>query len=192
MNVAELPGNADSSAMPNCITEVGSIIELQSLPETILKTRFNERYFERHINKIRGHPSSVGGFVENTAVVEDTAYLGPHALALDKSYIGDSAKICGWAVLSESSRATGQTFISGYVRLMGNSHADGLSRLYHNARLEGNGSVRDNAELHNNTIVCGCGIAAGNTVLTGNTVLEGNNSRVCRSTKPERIFQTDK
>ncbi len=70
-----------------------------------------------------------GGWVANTATVEETAYIGP------------DARIYGYARISGNAWVFGNARIYGYARISGNSRIYGTTRVYGNALVSGNARV---------------------------------------------------
>jgi carbonic anhydrase/acetyltransferase-like protein (isoleucine patch superfamily) len=75
-----------------------------------------------------------GGFVANTARVEDSVFVGPHALVYGK------AELTGRVCVVDSAQVSGSAKLSGDVIVSGNCWVDhgtfSTGRLYKNERVQ--------------------------------------------------------
>ena len=74
-----------------------------------------------------------GGWVANTAKIEETAYIGPNA-----QVYGD-ARVSGNALVYDDAR------VSGYAQVYGNAQVSGNARVYGDAQVYGNAQVSGDA-----------------------------------------------
>ena len=66
---------------------------------------------------VEGHVhNNGGGFVANTAEVEDTVYIGPDAAVCDHAEVYDYAEVTGYAT-----RVFGNAWVFGSARVSGNA-----------------------------------------------------------------------
>jgi NDP-sugar pyrophosphorylase family protein len=90
-----------------------------------------------------------GGWVEHTASVADSAYVGPDAVVREKAYVDNCASICNRAIVS------------------------GCARIEDDVLIEGNALVRDTALVRNSVVVKGRAKICDSAQVSGNAVISG-------------------
>jgi len=120
--------------------------------------------------------SNGGGWVDNTATVHSTAYVGPNAMVLGSARVYNNARIEDYAVIKGSAIVQDNAVISGYAvvmdnaRVRGNAKARDRAIVEDNAIVEGNGVVEDYAHLSGSINIEDSAIARGVCVPWGGTI----------------------
>ena len=92
-------------------------------PEGLLRDQWDQHWNRRD--------KTVGGWVQNTAEVADSAYVAPGAIVMDSAKIRDhaeildSALICGWAVVCGRAVVSGCAVVTDEAEIGGNCHLTG-------------------------------------------------------------------
>jgi len=121
--------------------------------------------------------SNGGGWVKNTATVDDTAFVGPNALIYDNARVSgtarvsDTACVYGTARVSDTACVYGNAWVSGTARVSDNACVYGNACVSGNAWVSGTARVFDNACVYGNAMVFGDAMVYGNTKVVG--VLSG-------------------
>ncbi len=87
-----------------------------------------------------------GGWVQDTARVDLSAYVGPDA----------------WV--------TGNAKVYEFARVMGNAHVWGNAQVFGYAQVRGNAIVYGNAQVYGNAVLSGEAAVSGNTILSSGFV----------------------
>jgi len=110
------------------------------------------------------HPNG-DGWVQNTALVSDTAYIGPDAMVYDYAQVHDNsivrndAKVFGGALVSDSAQIYGHAEIHGsakvcqYAKVFGHAEVCDTAYVYGNAMVYGTAILRGNAKVHSDAVV---------------------------------------
>ena len=80
-----------------------------------------------------------GGFVADSAKVEATTFVGPHARVLDRAKVLGNSRIEDWAVVRGDATVRDRAVVSGHALI------DDRGRVEENARVADYGLVKDNA-----------------------------------------------
>lgn len=94
----------------------------------------------RHVNP----DGSVGGWVAETALVEDTCYVSPDAQVFEYAAVRDNAKICEESIVCE------------FAEVMGNAIIDDTSMVCGNAKISDNAYIGGQSIISGDTRVGGC------------------------------------
>ncbi|MFI1773478.1 DUF6055 domain-containing protein [Thalassobellus citreus] len=109
---------------------------------------------------IAGAPhSNGGGFVANTARVDATAYVGPHAVVLDYARITGLARIEGKAIITGNSTISGNAIVKDFARVR-------------YSQVKDNAVISEYAYLIENNVVTGDAQVRGNSVIMNNKINE--------------------
>lgn len=101
-----------------------------------------------------------GGWVANTATVDNDCFVGPYARVFEnarvsgQSIINDSASVFGNATVCIGSRVYGDAMIYDSASIRGNARVSGFSKVYGNSRVMDNAQIYESAEIFENAIVC--------------------------------------
>lgn len=104
------------------------------------------------------HPNG-GGWVADTAFVEDTCFVGPYATVYDNAQVSgnvkvnDYAKIYGDAVLMDNVKVYGNAEVFDNAKIKKNARVCGNAIVYGKALVTDNSSVFDNAEVYDEAIL---------------------------------------
>jgi len=132
---------------------------IQSAPEDVHLKR------ENHWHQ---HPRGLG-WVEDTAHVAESAYVGPDA------QVFEYARVCEDAQVFENARVYGNARVCRYAQVYGdarvseNARVSGNARVYGHARVSGDAQVYGYARVSENAWVYGYAQVYGNTQLISGT-----------------------
>lgn len=137
-------------------------------------------------SNIKGHRhNNGGGFVANSAQVDESVYVGEDAMVLDSAIVtgnariedsaivrgaakvGGSAKILDHALVQGSARVDGSATLSGY------SIADGLSKITDQAHIGGQAIINGEAEVSEYGQVLESALVSGFYTVSGHAVVKG-------------------
>ena len=150
-----------------------------------------------HVNYTHGHPhSNGGGWVSGGADVDDSVYIGPHAVILgddveltgnvrveDYAIIGNNVTARDNAVIGDHAVVSGDPFrfagenkvnISGNAVIGGRAVLYGVCSVSDNAKVLQKAFITDKVSLTDNAVAKGTAYLYGNAVYSGNTVLDGD------------------
>ena len=86
------------------------------------------------------HPNG-GGWVQNTASVEEAAFIGPRAIVSDKARVSGVARVSGEALVSGEARVSGDAQVSGEARVSGKARVSGEAQVSGVAWVSGEAQV---------------------------------------------------
>lgn len=118
-----------------------------------------------------------GGFVANTAEVEDSFYvfIGPNAKVCDNAkIIGSNARVFDNAKVFGNAQISGNVGIYDDAQVGGNARVAGNARVSENAQVGGNAVIMGNAQVYGHAIVRGDAVVAGNVRVSGDAIIEGD------------------
>lgn len=133
--------------------------------------------------------SKGGGWVEDTAHVDENCFIGSYAQVfgnarvIDKAIVNDYARVYGNAMIYGQAKVYGDSIVCENAQVYGNAKVSGFSKVYGNARISGNASlyelcevygdaiVRDNAQVLDHAKVYGKGDVYNSIKLYGNCVV---------------------
>lgn len=116
-----------------------------------------------------------GGWVANTATVDDSCFVAPYARVFDNAsvsgnaFIGDAASVFGNATITGNARVYGDAMVFDHATVKDNARVSGFckiceyatvlgnSQVYESAEIYGNAIITDNAEIYDNAKVFGKG-----------------------------------
>ena len=122
------------------------------------------------------HPRG-GGWVADTATVDDTCFVGPYARVFDNAYvtgnaiINDGASVFCNASVSNHAKVYGDAMIYDNASVRDNARVSGFSKVFGNARVMDNAQVYENAEIYDNAIVCNNAEVYDNSKVFGNGIV---------------------
>jgi carbonic anhydrase/acetyltransferase-like protein (isoleucine patch superfamily) len=124
------------------------------------------------------HPNG-GGWVANTASVDDSAYAGPRARVYgdagvrDNASVEDNAHVFGDAQVYGNARVCDNATASGDAQIGGTTQIFGTAWVYGEAWIYGNARVFGSAWIYGNTEVCGEAQVYGNAQVYGDSKIHG-------------------
>ena len=92
------------------------------------------------------HPNG-GGWVQDTASVDETAHIGPDA------EVSVAARVSGNAQVSGTAQVSGNAWVSGAAQVSGNAWVYGAAQVFGAAQVSGNAWVFGSAEVSGNAWV---------------------------------------
>ena len=104
------------------------------------------------------HPKG-GGWVAETAHVDETCYVGPYAIVYENArvtenaIINDHAKVYGEAKVYGNAKVYGDAQIFDTAQVYGSARVTGHAKVYGDSRIIDNSLVYDNAEVYGRAIV---------------------------------------
>ena len=96
-----------------------------------------------------------GGFVEDGATVDSTAYIGPWAVVCGSAKVKGNAKVFGNAQITGSAEVSGNALIYDSAKISGSAKVKGNAKVYDNAKVEGSAKVFGSARVFNQAVVKG-------------------------------------
>lgn len=114
-----------------------------------------------------------GGWVAETAHVDDTCYVGPHAV------VYGNARVTGNAVINDYAKVYDDARVYGDAKVYGDAQVYGNAQVYSNARVSGkskifdDATVTDNAMVYDNAHVYGKAIVRNNSEVLGRALVYG-------------------
>ena len=91
------------------------------------------------------HPRG-GGWVADTARVEDSAYIGPSAQVYGDAWVYGSAQVTGDAWVSGNARVYGDAWVYGSAQVTGNARVYGDAWVYGSAQVTGNAKLAKSSD----------------------------------------------
>jgi carbonic anhydrase/acetyltransferase-like protein (isoleucine patch superfamily) len=183
----EVLRNSSSSRQVNSVSEI-SRIDTSTMFVTVSENG-TQRHFERHINK---YADVVGGFVEKTAHVDDSAYLDRWSTVEDNALVsGDVKVIC--------SRIRGAAEIEGCVEIYVSEIRDG-AKIYggHDSPSSkitiSHSNVWESATIRGNALIDRAHVF-GSVVIEGDSVVRSSSvsgDMLYKNLRAERKVMTDK
>lgn len=104
------------------------------------------------------HPRG-GGWVADTAEVDETCYVGPYATVFgfaevrDNAFINDNAKVYGKALVQNNAKVYGNAEVYEDCVIMNNGRVSGNAKIYGQAVVADEASVFDDAEVYGNVVL---------------------------------------
>jgi len=105
------------------------------------------------------HPNGKG-WIQNTAKVANTVWIGPNALVYGNAQIYDNvrvygdAQVYGRARVCGDSNVYGSAYVSGNVLVCGDSHVYGSAYVSGNAKVYGESKVYGDAQVYGDALIC--------------------------------------
>ena len=118
------------------------------------------------------HPNG-GGWVQNTASVSASAFVGPDAIVSGNARVSDHAQIYGLARVGGNARVQGYAQVSEHVQISGLARVLGNARVRGYAVVLGNAVVYGYANVFGNAQVSGYARVLGNARVRGYAVVSG-------------------
>ena len=141
----------------------------------------SELYYDFGFGEVPAHPHPKGGgWIADTAHVDDTCYVGPYAQVYGKAKVTDNAKIDGYAKVFGEARVMQDAKIYGSAKIYQNAIVSGRARVSGNAKVYGNSIVTDDtlvfefAEVYENSRVRNYCEVHGNAKVKGHAELVEN------------------
>ena len=144
-----------------------------------LKSKFPDATLETwHV-----HPNG-GGWVQNTARVAESAYVGPdaivsgnaqvagHARVLGNAEVLGNARVFGYARVSENARVYGNAQVGEIAQVLGYARVSEIAQVFGYARVCGNAQVFGYARVSGDAWVTGNAQVFGDTQISGEEIVE--------------------
>lgn len=118
------------------------------------------------------HPKG-GGWVAESAHVDDDCYVGPYAI------VYGTAKVTGNAIINDHAKVYGDARVYGNAKVYGDAQVFDTAQVYNNARVSGNAKIygdcriMDNALVYDNAEVYGRAIVRNNAEVLNNSKVHG-------------------
>jgi len=127
--------------------KVASLSELPKLEE--MHAIFEDRRFSRHINE----GGTIGGFVESTAKVSDTVYIGKNAMVLDNARIFNHARVYDYAQVSDDAWVYDGAQVFGHSRVFNKARIFGHAQVFGHTQIFGDAQVFGHTQIFGNVIL---------------------------------------
>jgi len=92
--------------------------------------------------------SNGGGWVAETAKVDESAHVGPHAKVYGNAWVNGNASIFGNAEVYGYAWVFGNAWVAGDAQVCGNAWVYGNAQVYGNAWVSGDAQVCGNARVY--------------------------------------------
>jgi len=119
------------------------------------------------------HPNG-GGWVQNTAKVADTAFVGPDAIVSGNAEVSDKAVVGGSSHVYGNAKIFGDALVSGDARVYENAQVSGKAEVYGTAMVSGKAVVFENTKVYGSSNVYGSSRVYGNTWVYSNVEVYEN------------------
>jgi carbonic anhydrase/acetyltransferase-like protein (isoleucine patch superfamily) len=131
------------------------------------------------------HPLG-GGWVQNTAGVADTAFVGPDAIVSGKADVSDiaqvsenaevsgNAQVFGFAAVSGSSKVSENARVYGFAAVSQNAQVSGRSQVYGRSWVSGDAAISEKAQVYEAARVSGNSRVFGSSRVYGHAIVSGN------------------
>lgn len=103
-----------------------------------------------------------GGWVAETAYVEDTCFVGPDAVVYGEARVTDVA------IINDHAKVYGQARVYGKAKVYGNANVYDVAQVYDNAKVCGNAQIYENAKVVNSAFVYDSAKVYGNAIVRNN------------------------
>ena len=117
---------------------------------------------------------SVGGWVADTAMVDDAAYIGPSAEVFGEAYVGSGARIFGHARVYDDAKVLDRALVFGRAQAFDRALISGNARIFENAGVYGEAFVGMEAEVRGSARVSGYAQINGSAIIEGAACVYGN------------------
>lgn len=112
------------------------------------------------------------GWVANTAVVEDSVYVGPTSEVFQRAYVAGKVRLEGKARVSGTATINGNVLIKQHAQVYGEAVIRDNTTIGETARVCGRAHVSGGSRIHGNAIVSDCAqIISG--IITGRAAING-------------------
>ena len=109
----------------------------------------DDLYYDFGFGPVPAHPHPKGGgWVANTAKVDDSCYIGPYAQVYGMAQVTRKAVIDGYAKIFGEARVTDEAKIYGAAKVYQNALVSGRARVSGEAKVYGNTIVTDNCLVY--------------------------------------------
>ena len=126
------------------------------------------------------HPKG-GGWVANTAEVDEDCHIGPYAMVYDNAKVKNDSKVDGYAkvygnsVISDTAKIYGDAQVYDNAQIMKNARISGKARVYGKAKIYDHAQVYDNAQVYDHAILRNFSEVYENARVYGNALLIDQN-----------------
>jgi UDP-3-O-[3-hydroxymyristoyl] glucosamine N-acyltransferase len=131
---------------------------------------WGEQPANRHINP----DGKIGGWVAESAFVDDTVYLGFESVVFDDAFVRNNARIDGNARIYGDARIFDNVLIYGDVSIYDNAQLSNDVQVFDNAKIYGNARIYDDVLIYENASVYGDTQLTDNVRVFGNSRVYGN------------------
>jgi len=144
-------------------------------------------FFDFGLGKVPAHKHPNGdGWVANTAMVEESAFIGESALVFDSARVGEnawvygraqvfgSARVCENARVFDGAQVSGNARVCGYARVGGDALVFGSAQLYEHAFVSTSARVSGYARVLGSALVNGHAQVYGHVQVGGYARVFGN------------------
>lgn len=115
-----------------------------------------------------------GGWVANTASVDDTCFVGPFATVFGNATVTGRCIINDGARVYGNANITNQAKVYGDAEVYGNAHVGGDARVSGFCKVFGNARVLDNAQIYESAMIFENAIIHNNAEIYDNAKVYGN------------------
>lgn len=138
--------------------------------EAVLDEGAAKRRFRRHTNK----DGSLGGFVEESAIVGRDVIIAQTAIVENESILSGNARISGSATISGHAVIRSDVTVSGNARIAGDAELYGNAQIDENAKIFGQCEIYDNAKVYGDAEVFDDAKVFGEAEISGKAKIYGS------------------
>lgn len=127
-----------------------------------------------HLN---GHKhKNGGGFVADSARVDDSVYVGPHAAVIGNATVTGNAVIGGYAMIAENAKISSNAYVGDYALVIGRATVTDNAKVIESACIWDTYKVSGNAVVKGVAFCMADGSASGQAILDGDYYGDGSNT----------------
>lgn len=126
---------------------------------------------------VRGHQHiNGGGFVADSARVDDSVYVGPNAAVIGNATVTGNVIIDDYAMIAENATISGNAYIGDMAMVMGRATVMDNAKVIESACIWGTYTVKDNAVVKGVAFCMANGTASGQAIIDGDYYDDGSNT----------------
>jgi len=173
-------GHEYATGLNEFFLELDEKLGIEPFPERQPKVALDESTHDFGDGPVPAHRhSNGGGWVAETARVDEFSYVGYNAAVFDRAIVTDGAIITDHAEVRDDAKVFGEAQIGVVARV------HGKAEVYGTAQISGNAVITEDARVHGNAIVSGNATVFGKVDI-GNDARISGESLIC---DPERGAQ---
>lgn len=132
---------------------------------------------KRSLDGIQGHQHpNGGGFVADSAKVDDSVYVGPNACVIGSAAVSGNAVIDGYAMIAERAKVSGNAYVGDCAMVMGSAVVTDNAKVIESACIWDNYTLKDHAIAKGVAFCMANGTASGQAILDGDYYDDGSNT----------------
>ena len=127
--------------------------------------------------RMNGHRhANGGGFVADSARVDSSVYVGPHAAVIGNATVTGNAVIDGYAMIAENATVSGNAYVGDHALVMGRANVTDNAKVIESACIWDTYKVSGDAVVKGVAFCMANGSASGQAILDGDYYDDGSNT----------------